>query len=74
VGRANAHAAPRFVDCTVKTVGAAAGKMRVTLHGNLGLVPDQPLRLAQRGLRVGDEVIIDAPADLRPGAPIVVAR
>jgi len=36
-----------------------------------GLVPGQPLRLA---LRVGDEVIIDAPADLRAGAPIVVAR
>jgi multidrug efflux pump subunit AcrA (membrane-fusion protein) len=30
--------------------------------------------LVAEGLRVGDEVIVGAPADLRPGAPIVVER
>ena len=30
--------------------------------------------LVSEGLRVGDEVIVDAPADLRPGAPIIVER
>jgi hypothetical protein len=30
--------------------------------------------LVSDGLRIGDEVILDAPADLRPGAPITVAR
>jgi len=30
--------------------------------------------LVTGGLRVGDEVIVGAPADLRPGAPIIVER
>jgi hypothetical protein len=30
--------------------------------------------LVSEGLRVGDEVIVDAPADLREGAAIVVER
>jgi multidrug efflux pump subunit AcrA (membrane-fusion protein) len=30
--------------------------------------------LVSEGLRVGDEVILDAPADLRAGAPVVVER
>jgi len=30
--------------------------------------------LVSDGLRVGDEVILDAPADLRPGAPVLVER
>ncbi|HEY7373075.1 MAG TPA: efflux RND transporter periplasmic adaptor subunit [Polyangia bacterium] len=123
VGSPDAQAAPRFIDCTVEKSGAAAGKLRVALPDNLGLVPGQPLRLARErfdavfpvpagavggddghrslwvataagraerrdvtvadmsddalvsnGLRVGDEVIVDAPAGLQPGAAIVVER
>ncbi len=37
---------PRFVDCTYTK--AAAGKVKVILPGDVGLVPGQPLRLARR--------------------------
>jgi hypothetical protein len=123
VGSPDAQAAPRFIDCTVEKAGAAAGKLRVALPDNLGLVPGQPLRLARErfdavfpvpagaiggadghrslwvasaagtaerrevtvadmsddalvseGLRVGDEVIVDAPAGLQPGASLAVER
>ena len=35
-------------------------------------LPDDAL--VSEGLRVGDEVILGAPADLQPGAPIIVER
>jgi multidrug efflux pump subunit AcrA (membrane-fusion protein) len=119
-----AQSGPRFIDCAYdgqRDEGAGArGKVRISLPGDVGLVPGQPLRLASRrfdavfpvpleavlgdgdeaavwvatpagtaarravvvaardgqalisaGLRVGDQVIVDPPAGLSPGAPIV---
>ena len=119
-----AQSGPRFIDCAYDGQGRAAGargKVKITLPGDVGLVPGQPLRLASRrfdavfpvpleavrdggngdeaivwvatpagtaerravvvaergeqalisaGLRVGDQVIVDPPAGLTPGAPI----
>jgi len=42
------------------------------VDGTRVLLPEDAL--VTEGVRVGDEVIVGAPADLRPGAPIVVER
>jgi multidrug efflux pump subunit AcrA (membrane-fusion protein) len=114
----------RFVDCTLpKTLPADAGKLRVGLPGDLGLVSGQSLRLARQrydavfpvpatavsvsgdvgsiwiagragvaeqrsvvvaelgdealvsdGLRIDDQVIIDAPPNIRAGLRVMASR
>ena len=47
-------------------------KLQLRLVGTVVTMGDDAL--VSDGLRVGDEMILDAPADLRAGAPIVVER
>ena len=70
------------IPAAMVTTDAGGGQKSVWVAGRAGVAERRDVTLAEAGdealvasgLQVGDELIVDAPADLRPGASIVVQR